>query len=140
MAAARAAHADTFISRLPDGYEAVVGERGTELSGGERQRVAIARALLRNPPILVLDEATSSLDSESERLVQGALETLMRDRTVFVIAHRLATVRRADEILVLDEGRITERGTHEDLLAAAGTYRRLHHLQFGAATEGLQGE
>jgi ATP-binding cassette, subfamily B, bacterial MsbA len=138
-AAAVAAHADTFVKRLPKAYESVVGERGSELSGGERQRVAIARALLRDPPILILDEATSSLDSESEQLVQGALETLMRDRTVFVIAHRLATVQRADDILVLDEGRIVERGTHDELLAVGGTYRRLHRLQFGGAAE-VQGE
>jgi ATP-binding cassette, subfamily B, bacterial MsbA len=130
-AAAKAAHAHDFIEGLPDGYDTFVGERGAELSGGERQRIAIARALLRDPPILVLDEATSSLDAESERLVQEALGRLMQGRTVIVIAHRLSTVRLADEILVLEGGRIVERGDHESLLAAAGAYHRLHELQQG---------
>ena len=108
----------------------MIGERGAKLSGGERQRLAIARALLRNPPILLLDEATSSLDTESERLVQDALERLMRDRTVLVIAHRLSTVQHADRIVVLDQGRIVATGTHDQLLEMDGQYRRLHDLQF----------
>lgn len=127
--AAEAAHAHQFISELPDGYDTVVGERGTELSGGQRQRLAIARALLRNPPILILDEATSALDSEAERLVQEALERLLAGRTVFVIAHRLSTVQRADLTLVLDQGRIVERGTHAELLQLGGLYRSLYELQ-----------
>ncbi|PYO89272.1 MAG: ABC transporter ATP-binding protein [Gemmatimonadetes bacterium] len=129
-AAARAANADEFIMRLPEGYDTLLGERGTRLSGGQRQRVAIARALLRDPPILILDEATSALDTESERLVQEAIDRLMAHRTVFVIAHRLATVHHADFIVVLAEGRIVERGTHDDLLSGDGLYRRLYNLQF----------
>lgn len=128
--AARAAHAHEFVMEFPEGYATVVGERGVKLSGGQRQRIAIARALLKNPAILILDEATSSLDSESERLVQDALETLMQGRTTFVIAHRLSTVRRADRIIVLNEGRIVEEGTHEALLANAGLYKQLHDIQF----------
>ena len=128
--AARAAHAHGFIAQLPQGYDTVLGERGTRLSGGQRQRIAIARALLRDPPILILDEATSALDSESERLVQDALLRLMQDRTVLVIAHRLATVRHADLILVLDGGQIVEQGTHEELLAGGGLYRTLYEHQF----------
>ena len=130
VAAARAANADAFIAELPQGYDTMLGERGTRLSGGQRQRIAIARALLRDPPILILDEATSALDTESERLVQQAIERLMRERTVLVIAHRLATVRHADEIVVLDAGRIVQRGSHEELLRAGGLYRRLYDLQF----------
>ncbi len=129
-AAAAAANADDFIARLPQAYETVLGERGTRLSGGQRQRVAIARAVLRDPPILILDEATSQLDTESERLVQDAIDRLMQHRTVLVIAHRLATVQHADRIVVLHEGGIVERGTHADLLAADGLYRRLYNLQF----------
>jgi ATP-binding cassette, subfamily B, bacterial MsbA len=129
-AAARAALAHDFISALPAGYDTVIGERGVRLSGGERQRLAIARALLKNAPVLILDEATSALDSESESLVQSALHNLMSGRTVFVIAHRLSTVRRADRIVVIDNGTISEIGAHEDLMKKLGTYRRLYDLQF----------
>ncbi len=129
--AARAANAHDFITELPNGYDTLVGERGVKLSGGQRQRVAIARALLKNPRILILDEATSSLDSESEQAVQEALERLMADRTTFVIAHRLSTITNADWIVVLDGGRIVEQGDHETLLAREdGLYRRMHALQF----------
>jgi subfamily B ATP-binding cassette protein MsbA len=128
--AAQAANAGGFIATLPQSFDTVLGERGTRLSGGQRQRIAIARALLRDPPILILDEATSALDTESERLVQEAIERLMQDRTVLVIAHRLATVRDADEIVVLDAGRVVQRGSHEELLRTAGLYRRLYDLQF----------
>jgi subfamily B ATP-binding cassette protein MsbA len=128
--AATAALAHDFIQKLPEGYDTIIGERGLTLSGGERQRLAIARALLKNAPILILDEATSALDSESEALVQSALQNLMAGRTVFVIAHRLSTVRRADRIVVLENGQIADIGTHEDLLTRLGTYRRLYDLQF----------
>jgi subfamily B ATP-binding cassette protein MsbA len=130
-AAARAAHAEEFIATLPQGYETVLGEHGARLSGGQRQRIAIARALLKDAPILILDEATSSLDTESEAAVQAALANLMEGRTVLVIAHRLSTVRRADRIAVMEHGAITELGTHEELLAKGGMYRRLYDLQFG---------
>ncbi|HEX5179235.1 MAG TPA: ABC transporter ATP-binding protein [Gemmatimonadaceae bacterium] len=130
-AAARAAHCDEFISRFTDGYETVVGERGVRLSGGERQRVAIARAILADPRILILDEATSSLDSESEALIRDGLRRLRRGRTTFVIAHRLSTIASADQILVLEEGRIVERGTQDQLLAAHGRYRQLYDKQYG---------
>ena len=129
-AAATAALAHGFISKLPAGYETVIGEKGVRLSGGERQRIAIARALLKNAPILILDEATSALDSESEALVQSALQNLMAGRTVVVIAHRLSTVRRADRIVVLESGSITDVGSHEELMQKLGTYRRLYDLQF----------
>ena len=138
IAAARHAYAHDFIMRLPKGYDTAVGELGTRLSGGERQRIAIARALLRDPPILVLDEATSQLDSESERLVQEALEYLMANRTTVLIAHRLSTVLRADRIAVLARGRITESGSHEELLALGREYRRLYELQ-SAPPADLQG-
>ena len=136
-AAARAANAHDFIASFPDGYGTVVGERGVKLSGGQRQRVAIARALLKDPRILILDEATSSLDSESEALVQAALDRLMEGRTTFVIAHRLSTVLGADRILVLDEGRIVERGSHEALLAQGGLYADLYTVQF-RSVEGVK--
>ena len=128
--AARAARAYEFIRGLPDGYNTMIGERGVRLSGGERQRIAIARAILKNAPILILDEATSALDSESESLVQSALQNLISGRTVFVIAHRLSTVRRADRIVVLENGTISDIGAHEELMQKLGTYRRLYELQF----------
>jgi ATP-binding cassette, subfamily B, bacterial MsbA len=139
VAAARAANADDFISALPDGYDTVVGDRGSRLSGGQRQRVAIARAILKDPPILLLDEATSSLDNESERLVQDALDRLKVGRTTIIVAHRLSTIRAADRIAVLDDGWLVELGTQDELLALDGLYARLHRMQFAdeAAAEGV---
>ena len=130
IAAAKASYAHEFITAMPKGYETIIGEHGVRLSGGEQQRVAMARALLKNAPILVLDEATSSLDTESELAVQRALENLMRGRTTFVIAHRLSTVRNADRIIVISQGRIVEEGNHERLLELNGEYRRLYDIQF----------
>ena len=136
--AAVAAQVDDFVAPLPDGYETLVGERGVTLSGGQRQRIAIARAILKDAPILLLDEATSSLDAESETAVQAALQRLMEGRTTLVIAHRLATVQKADRILVMDEGRLVEEGTHASLKRKSGLYSRLAKLQFGAHDEAAE--
>ena len=133
-AAIRNANAMEFVERLPQGVDSAVGERGGRLSGGQRQRLAIARAMLKDAPILILDEATAALDNESERLVQDALEHLMPDRTTLVIAHRLSTIEHADQVLVLDEGRLVEQGTHADLMARDGLYAHLYRMQFREAT------
>jgi subfamily B ATP-binding cassette protein MsbA len=133
--AARLANAEEFIEKMPDGYDTMIGERGTTLSGGQRQRLTIARAIIRDAPILILDEPSSGLDAESEQLVFGALENLMKGKTSIVIAHRLATVRRADKIFVIDEGRVMDSGTHEELLERGGLYARLYELQFSNEEE-----
>jgi ABC-type multidrug transport system fused ATPase/permease subunit len=127
--AAKIANAHDFIMATENGYESTIGDRGSKLSGGQRQRVSIARAILKNPPILILDEATSALDTESEKMVQEALENLMKNRTTLVVAHRLSTIKRADEICVMNEGRIVERGKHEELIALDGYYKKLCDMQ-----------
>ena len=137
IAAARSANAHDFITALPDGYETLVGDRGSRLSGGQRQRVAIARAILKDPPILLLDEATSSLDNESERLVQEALDRLKVGRTTVIVAHRLSTIRAAHRIAVLDDGWLVELGTHDELMTLGGLYARLYRLQFSEGPAGL---
>ena len=136
--AAELAHAHSFIERLPDGYDTVLGERGSGLSQGQRQLLSIARAALSDPRILILDEATSSVDTRTERLIQKALESLLEDRTSFVIAHRLSTIRNADQLLVMDEGRIIERGKHDELLEKRGFYYDLYMSQFRRIEPGVQ--
>ncbi len=133
--AARAAHAHEFITKLPRRYATLVGERGVKLSGGQRQRIAIARALLKDPALLILDEATSNLDTESEKLIEDALSRLLKDRTTLIIAHRLSTIQRADRIVVLDHGRVVEEGNHQALLQADGLYTRLYSQQFRGPAE-----
>jgi subfamily B ATP-binding cassette protein MsbA len=135
MEACRVAHCDEFVSHFPEGYDTIVGERGVKLSGGQRQRVSIARAILSKPRILILDEATSSLDSESEQMIQDGLRQLRQGRTTFVIAHRLSTIRSADQILVIEAGEIVERGTHTELLAVNGRYRQLYDKQYKFETD-----
>jgi subfamily B ATP-binding cassette protein MsbA len=130
VAAAKAANAHEFIMGLPEGYDTKIGERGSSLSGGQRQRISIARAILKNPRVLILDEATSALDTESEKVVQAALDKLMLGRTSFVIAHRLSTILQADSIVVLEDGQVKERGTHEELLVQGGLYKKLYDIQF----------
>ena len=138
MEAAKKAYAHDFVTGFPEGYQTIVGERGIKLSGGQRQRIAIARAILKDPVILILDEATSSLDSASEMLVQDALENLMKNRTSFVIAHRLSTVRNADKIYVLDKGHVVESGTHQELIEIPeGLYKSLSKLQFASMEESV---
>ena len=133
--AAKKAHCHEFINQFSNGYNTYVGERGVKLSGGERQRVAIARAILKDPAILILDEATSSLDSQSERLIQEAIDSLMEDKTVIVIAHRLSTIRKMDRIIVIDQGKIIEQGTHQDLISKRGKYQKLWEIQAGSFIE-----
>jgi subfamily B ATP-binding cassette protein MsbA len=133
LAAAKSAYAHDFIMEMPEGYATVIGERGVKLSGGQKQRITIARAIAKNAPLLILDEATSALDSESEKIVQAALENLMRGRTSIVIAHRLSTVLGSDRILVIDKGEITAEGKHEELLELSPLYAKLYAIQFGAS-------